>query len=157
MSMISVLTMVSDDEIRALHDSPENIDNVTGENRNSIDLDKAWQGVHWLLTGTDFGGEPPLCYIVTGGEEVSFTDFCYGPPRTLTSKQVAEWDDALSKISEDELAKRFDATAMLAADIYPSIWEESDSLDYLMDGYRNLKEFVARAKQENSGMIVYLT
>jgi len=157
MSMISILTVVSDDEIQQLHDSPERIDDFTSDKRTTTDLDKAWQGIHWLLTGSAFCTHEPLCYLVAGGQEVSLTDFGYGPPRTLTSSQITTWDDALSKISPEELARRFDAKAMLAADVYPQIWIEPDSLDYLLDAYRRLRDFVSVARRAHAGLLVYLS
>jgi hypothetical protein len=157
MSMISIFTVISDDEIQQLHDSPERIDDFTSDKRTTTDLDKAWQGIHWLLTGSEFCTDEPLCYLVAGGQEVSFADFGYGPPRTLTSSQIAAWDDALSKISPEELGRRFDAKAMLAAKIYPQIWIEPDSLNYLLDSYRRLKDFVAASRKTQSGLLIYLS
>ena len=157
MSMISVLTVVRDDEIQRLHDAPDRIDDFTSDKRTTTDLDKAWQGIHWLLTGSAFSTDEPLCYLVAGGQEVSFTDFGYGPPRTLTSSQVAAWDDALSKISPEDLGRRFDWKAMLAADVYPQIWAKADSLDYLLHAYRRLRDFVAAARREGAGLLVYLS
>ena len=157
MSMISILTVVSDDEIQQLHDSPERIDDFTSDKRTTTDLDKAWQGIHWLLTGSAFSTDEPLCYLLARGQEVSFTDFGYGPARTLTSSQVAAWDDALSKISSEQLGRRFDAKAMLAADVYPQIWIEPDSLDYLLDAYRRLRDFVTAARRAQAGLLVYLS
>ena len=157
MSMITFLTVVSDEEIRELHNSPERIDSLIDESHTSIDLDKAWHGIHWLLTGSAFGDDASFSYLAAGGKEVSLADFGYGPPRTITSVQVAEWDDTLSKISRDELAGRFDAKAMLAAEIYPQIWAEADSLDYLLQAYIRLKDFVAAAKRKQSGLLIYLS
>ncbi|MHC5077311.1 MAG: DUF1877 family protein, partial [Planctomycetota bacterium] len=33
-----------------------------------IDLDKAWHGIHYLLTQTDYEGESPLNFLVVGGQ-----------------------------------------------------------------------------------------
>jgi hypothetical protein len=157
MSMICILTVVSDEEIRELYDTPEKIDDLTGKGRVTTDIEKACHGIHWLLTGSNDGDNVPLCYLLCGGEEVSFSDFGYGPPRTLTSEQVASWDDALSKISGDELSRRFDAKAMLDADIYPEIWAETYALDYLLHSYSRLKDFVATARKSQSGLLIYLS
>lgn len=35
-----------------------------------VDLDKAWHGLHYLLTGTAWEGEPPLNVLAAGGREV---------------------------------------------------------------------------------------
>ena len=35
-----------------------------------LDVDKAWHGLHFLLTGTADGGAEPASYLLTGGEEL---------------------------------------------------------------------------------------
>jgi Domain of unknown function (DUF1877) len=157
MSMVCLLTVMTNDEIRQLHDNPEFMDELTEGQRTSFDLDKAWAGIHWLLNGDNCGGNTPLFYLLSGGQEVNFVDPGYGPPHTLTSEEVVAWDDALSGISCDELAGRFDAKAMLAAEIYPEIWEDPESREYLLRRYDELKIFVAAGRKQNAGLLVYLT
>jgi hypothetical protein len=162
MSMISILVFASDDEIRQLLAEPERIEEFISEERTSTDLDKAWHGIHWLLTGSADGGDEPHCYLLAGGEQVGDVDVGYGPARALTSQQVAAWDDALTKMSRDELGRRFEPKAMLDADIYPQIWArsikgEEDTLDYLLQAYAGLRDFVAAARRERSGLLVYLS
>ncbi len=153
MSMISILVFASDEEIRQLLAQPESIHEFIEEERTSTDLDKAWHGIHWLLTGSAGGGDEPLCYLLAGGEPVGEVDVGYGPARALTSEQVAAWDAALSQIPREELSRRFDPKAMLDADIYPQIWArsikgEEDTLDYLLQAYGGLRDFVAAARKE---------
>ena len=162
MSMISILVFASDDEIRQLLSQPESIYEFIEQERTSTDLDKAWHGIHWLLTGSADGGDEPLCFLLAGGEPVGDADVGYGPARALTSERVAAWDVALSQISREELARRFDPKAMLDADIYPQIWArsikgEEDTLDYLLQAYGSFRDFVAAAGKERSGLLVYLS
>jgi hypothetical protein len=75
---------------------------------------------------------------------------------------VAAWDIALSQVSREELARRFDPKAMLDADIYPQIWArsiqgEEDTLDYLLQAHGSFRDFVAAARKERSGLLVYLS
>ena len=39
--------------------------------RPNLDLDKAWEPLHFLLTGTALEGEEPACYLARGGEELA--------------------------------------------------------------------------------------
>jgi hypothetical protein len=162
MSMISILVFATDNEIRQLLADPERIEDFISEERTSTDLDKAWHGIHWLLTGSADGGDEPLCYLMAGGENVGDVDVGYGPARALTTEQVAAWDNALARIPREELERRFDPKAMLDADIYPQIWDrsitgEEDTLDYLVQAYAGLRDFVAAAHKERSGLLVYLS
>jgi hypothetical protein len=50
----------------------------------SIDLDKTWHGIHYLLTGTTWEGEPPFSFLVAGGDDMRVhrpSEWCR-PPTT---------------------------------------------------------------------------
>ena len=161
MSMVCCLREVSDSEIRSLLREPEQIVDFLEEEQDEIDLDKAWHGIHFLLTGSAGEGAEPLCYLVSGGETIGNVDVGYGPARALTSKQVATFNAALTQVAADELRQRFDPRAMTEAEIYPEIWErdpqEDDALDYLLEFFEDLKSFVEKTKEQGKGMIIYLT
>jgi hypothetical protein len=58
-----------------------------------LDVDKAWHGIHFLLTGAAWGDNRPECFIVASGREIGDDDVGYGPARGFTSsevKQIAE-------------------------------------------------------------------
>src|SRR5581483_8450775 len=104
-----------------------------------IDLDKAWHGIHFLLTDTDWEGDEPLCYLLTGGTEVGSVDVGYGPARALSSAQVKRFAEAVSGLTVDALRSRFDPARMMSLDIYPTIWDrdpaEDDTFGYLVEYY----------------------
>jgi hypothetical protein len=75
---------------------------------DELDVDKAWQGLHFLFTGDAWSGEPPLDFIGSGGTEVGEADVGYGPARAFTSAEVREISAALDDITRDELAPRFE-------------------------------------------------
>lgn len=128
------------------------------ESHGGVSLDKAWHGIHYLLTGSDWGGAEPLCFLLEGGKQIGEEDSDY---RVFLPGQVKVWADALSKISPDELRERFDPKAMTAADIYPAIWdrstEEEDALGYLLEHYEILRSFLIQARNENKGVIVSIS
>lgn len=125
------------------------------------DLDKAWHGIHYMLTGTAWEGEEPLNFLVGGGREVGDIDIGYGPARAFTSKQVQSLNAALLPIDESFLKSRFRPSEMMNLEIYPAIWDrdpaEDDSFGYCAEYFDSLKSFVAHAAERNMGLIVYLT
>src|SRR6185503_14516377 len=123
MSMICCLREADESQIDQLLSTPESIVALLEEDVDEVDLDKAWHGIHFLLTGTAWDGGEPLCYLVSGGEEVGDVDVGYGPARVLRPHQVAQWAAALTAIPADELRRRFDPQAMLKEKIYPEIWD----------------------------------
>src|SRR5882762_365214 len=76
---------------------------VTNSRRDrlpSAHLEKAWHGLHYLLTGSAGEGGLPLGFLLEGGEEVG-EDLGYGSPRLFQPPEVRQIDAALAPISDD--------------------------------------------------------
>jgi hypothetical protein len=125
------------------------------------DLDKSWHGIHYLLTGSADEGEPPLDFLVGGGTPVGDEDVGYGAPRVFTAAETRAISAALAAVSDDELRRRFSPLAMMRANIYPEIWDrdpsEDDTLGYLMEHVRLLRDVIATVVGNDHGLLVYLT
>lgn len=127
----------------------------------NLDVDKAWHGIHFLLTGTPWAGEAPWNFVASGGTEIGDVDVGYGPARGFTSSEVKAIAKALGSVPPEQLASRFDPKAMMAAEIYPTIWdrpsEEDDTCGYVTEYYDSLRDFIAGAAAEGEALLVYLT
>lgn len=141
--------------------SPVTDFSLTDGEGGCVRLDKAWHGIHYLLTGTAWEGEEPLNFLVSGGREVGDIDVGYGPARALTSKQVQSLNTALQPIDEAVLKSRFNPSEMMALEIYPEIWDrdpaEDDAFGYCAEFFEVLKSFVAQTAEQKMGLIVYVT
>jgi len=164
MSMIGAFVHATDLEIANLLSAPDQIVGFLDQVEESMDgraieIDKTWHALHWLLTGSEYEGEPPLNFIVSGGTEVGDVHAGYGPARAFTSDQVRSIDDALEQISTADLLARFDGNAM--RDLYPGVWdrthETESNLEELAYYFDSLKRFVAQARMQGLGIIAYLT
>ena len=130
---------------------------------DQMDLDKAWHGLHFLFTGSDWEGDFPQGFIVTCGEPVGEVDMGYGPARSYTPDEVEKIARFLEAQNEDELRKRLDPEKMKELEIYPSIWdritnpeEKNEEWDYLADSFRSMKQFVQEAAAKRMALLVYL-
>lgn len=136
---------------------PPSLDFADGE-LSDTDLDKAWHGIHFLLTGSDWEGDPPLNFLVAGGIPVGDIDVGYGPARVFRSIEVAEIHKALGDLQEDDLRNRFQPDVMMKKDIYPTIWDrdpkDDDALGYLLEHFAKLKKFVSNAADKGLGIVV---
>ena len=125
------------------------------------DLDKAWHGIHYMLTRTAWEGDPPLNFILLGGSEVGQIDVGYGTARVFSSAEVQALHAALSPIDEAFLRQRFNPPEMMELEIYPEIWDrdpaEDDTFGYCAEYFGTLKEFVAGAAQRRLGLVFYLS
>jgi hypothetical protein len=125
------------------------------------DLEKSWHGIHYLLTGSAWEGDPPLDFLVNGGRQVGKIDPDHGPVRAFRADETRAIYDSLSNLSPYELRKRFNARDMTAKEIYPDIWTrsvlEEDSLRYLMDNLDKLRAFLRQTVEAQLGILVFLT
>ena len=131
-----------------------------GEAQNA-DLDKAWHGIHYLLTGTAYEGEGPVSYLLAGGQEVGDIDVGYGPVRALTPSEVQDFRRAIAGLSVEDLRARFNPEEMMELGIYPDIWDrdpaEDDTLAYCLEYFKTLRDFVDAAASKNQGLLIYLS
>ncbi len=124
----------------------------------SVHLEKAWHGLHFLLTGSAGESGVPLGFLLEGGQEVGEDDG-YGAPRLFQPGEVQQINAALAPISDDELWGRFDPELMEAEDIYPCIWDEKEEelRDEYLTYFHELKKVVAQAAEGGMGLLVTLS
>ena len=123
-----------------------------------LDVDKAWHGIHYLLTGTADEGAPPLDFIVRGGRIIG-EDLGYGPPRGFSPAEVKSIAAALADVSVDQLRSRYDQKKMQRLQIYPDIWrrEPDEGLEFVMGYFDELREFIIGGAKEDEALIVFLS
>lgn len=123
-----------------------------------LDVDKAWHGIHFLLTGSAWGGDGPEAFVVAGGTEIGDVDVGYGPARAFRSNEVREIAERLRAIDKASLEKRCDKKAFFENEIYPEIWDEEpeDCFGYILEYFETLKDFVIKAAEDNKALIAYL-
>ena len=124
----------------------------------SVHLEKAWHGLHYLLTGSAGEGGLPLGFLLEGGREIG-EDLGYGSPRLLDPGEVQHLNAALAPITDDELWSRFDPDAMEAEGVYPGIWDEDEEelREEYVTYFQELKQVVAQASTGGMGLLVILS
>ncbi|HZI50489.1 MAG TPA: YfbM family protein [Terriglobia bacterium] len=124
----------------------------------SLSLDKAWHGIHYMLTRSAWEGEEPLNFLVSGGKEVGDLEVGYGPARVFTPDQVQRIHSALRPLDEAFLRGRFNPTEMMKLEIYPEIWDrdpsDDDTFGYCMENFTGLKDFIETAAGRKIGLLV---
>lgn len=123
-----------------------------------MDIDKAWQGIHFLLTGNPWSEEPPLGLVICGGIEFG-EDVGYGPARYVLPEEVKAISESLAPLNEETLSKRYDPASMSAQQIYPEIWgqEDDDALGYLLSYFLEVKRLYTEAALAGNAVVHYLT
>lgn len=155
MGMIWVGYRRSEGAARQILEDADRMDELveSDDDETSIDLDKAWHGVHWLLTGSSEPTVDLASEAIFGGEPLG-EDRGYGPARLLSPEGVMAVAARLRELEPETLRARMDSSAMEDADVYPSIWDEEDVFDtYLAPAFENLRTFYSAAAQDGESVI----
>jgi len=122
------------------------------------DLHKAWQAIHFVLTGTPDGGPAPNCYLLEGGVQLG-GDTGYGPPRLLRPDEVRQFNEVLQPISRlSILRERFDHEAMLEAEVYSMNDDDGEEdLEFTAHYFKELRRFIKNAADAGHGAVIYFT
>lgn len=160
MGMIGYLKQISTESLEGIIAGNVNVVELIYSNEsesNSLDIDKAWHAIHFLLNKSAWDGQHPFINVILGGIELG-DDLGYGPARYLTSEEVKEVALSLSNLSENELKNRFSPEKMKDLDIYPSIdWSEQGDLEYVFSYYKEVKKYYIEASEKNSAMLLYIS
>ena len=160
MGMVLYVRRVADD---AVPGDPDKFDEFFFDEEaqaagDLIDFDKAWHALHFLLTGSAEESDGPLGLLLGKGEPVG-EDAGYGPPLLVSAAGMRGFHEALAGLSDEDLRRRYDPRAMVAADVYlaDSLAEEEDSWDYVSQGIPALRRLAERCVQQNSGAIIFMS
>jgi hypothetical protein len=162
MGMIGCFAAIDAKTLAAIQEDPSLMedflypDDGDSEPENSLDVDKAWHAIHYMLNGTADGGDGPLALTVLGGEELG-DDMGMGPARFLTPAQVKSVADALGKLTAEDFSGRFNPREMTELQIYPDvIWERDgqEGLDYVVHYFQQLVQHYQGAAERGDGMIL---
>ena len=121
-------------------------------------MDKAWQGIHFLLTGSDWEGDGPLPFILHGGREID-EDLGYGPAHGFSSAEVKEIDRSQAMVDPAALFHGADPAEFTRLEIYPDIWArepKEQCIGYVTEYLIELKKFVSDTAQSGRALIAYL-
>ncbi len=126
-----------------------------------LDIDKAWHGIHYLLTGTTWDGDGVLSFIINNGHEIGDIDVGYGPARAFTASETREIFLALKAVSLSDLRAGYNPEKFAEMDIYPDIWEDDDDerqagITYLLEHFTAMRKFIGKIVAEDKGMVVFL-
>ncbi|MFN8507388.1 MAG: YfbM family protein [Dehalococcoidia bacterium] len=125
------------------------------EGAPTLDIDKAWHGLHFLLTGSVDESPGPLGDAVMGGREFG-PDLGYGPMRSLDAARVAETSAALDALTAAEVEARYEASAMERAGVYPGGWSSPGSRQWLLETFEDVRGFYREAAGAGHAMLLYL-
>ncbi len=172
MGMIGNYKRITQEQLAALQKEPESIatflfpgyevDKVTELDGRYLNIDKTWHALHFLLTGTALPSQPPLTNVVMGGTPLGDPEnpnFDFGPAHFLTPSEVQEVAKEISEISKVELQARFNSSALIAADIYPTdLWKRGQhEVEYVTYYFLPLVKLFQEAAKYGEVVLFYIS
>jgi hypothetical protein len=120
-----------------------------------VDIGTAWHGLHFLLTGSAWGGSPPLRDAVLGGVPLG-DPTSYEPVRFVSVDQVKAVAEALPPA--EQLVPRFTHKAMRQAELYPdTAWDDPEALSgFLLPAYAELCDVFCQAAAARHALLIAL-
>lgn len=113
-------------------------------------LERTYHCLHFLLTGTAWGGKPPLNFILTGGEPIGGDG-----PRAFRSADVQVIAAALKRITPERLRRHYDVEPMRRLKIYKPECP-MDGENGLEGDFAWLRHFVTETAAAGLGLVVRL-
>ena len=115
-----------------------------------LDIDKSWDGIHFLVRALVRGGripwiDPVPWYAPPEGSETGATNH-YGPIAFHAPEAVAKTAAALAGVTRQALESAYDPAAMMEDNIYPQTWDRPGEFEYLWEHFRALVEFYKEAE-----------
>lgn len=129
----------------------------TLESKDGLDIDKAWDGLRYLLQAKA-GNEALARQLFLGGQSIG-ADLGAGPARVLMPADVKKLAAMLERETAAALTARYTPTAMEAAGVYPQgIWEGEgpQALAYLLHYYEALRVYFKQAAVKGQAVVVII-
>ncbi|WP_445002353.1 YfbM family protein [Exiguobacterium alkaliphilum] len=156
MGMVGTYMRVSSEELTELLQEPDRFDELLEDEDRQTDIDKAWHGLYFLLTGaTDLDeiDRHSLGKAVFGGDVIDKeTGIAY-----LTPGEVEDLSKRLQYIELEALGARYDVTTMNEQELYPFEREWGlEEKQYLLDQFDELKRVFAQASTEREALVTWI-
>ena len=165
MGMIMYLLRISKQELESYIDKPELFLENRVDGAYSMDIDKAWGGILYLLTGKAFASGSPEDEV-DSLNRIFFSaqffdedmDVGYGPAHYLTPEQVAGIHRKIASLTEADLKARYDPEAMNEEEeLYPSLDWNEEIFEYLYFHFQALQSFFATAASRGEAIVTFLS
>ena len=125
----------------------------------TIDLEKAWHPLHYLLTGTAWEGVEPANFIVAGGEPLGDDDDVNA--RLLRPPQVRAFADFLATLAPEEVARRYDPARMQKLRVWTPGHLDGEAMETdrrrLVDTFVELRDFVTSTAERGDAVVVCIS
>ncbi|MFX3631466.1 MAG: YfbM family protein [Candidatus Pristimantibacillus sp.] len=157
MGMIGLYKAVPDHLVKKLAAGDFTTEELFSLSGEKLDIDKAWQGIHYVLTGKDYDGVQPLGNVVPmlDDQSLDLHDFSVF---YLYPEQVKAAVEAISEYSQEQFTDKFEQNNPIEEQVYPAGSDEDyqEFLEYLFQYFTALQSFYRSIAAAGNGVIFYI-
>ena len=161
MSFIMYLSRISKQQLQSYLENPALYYNREDDDTRSIDIDRAWSGIMYLLTGKSFvKGSPEqpvdsinrIIFSEQYFDEEAIRDL--GTPSYLTPEQVAGIYKKIASITKVDFRKNYNPEVMSQDEKLYALDEWSEEVfEYLYAYFQILRSFFATAASNGEAIV----
>ncbi|RXZ76591.1 DUF1877 family protein [Paenibacillaceae bacterium] len=157
MGMTGNYIALADAQIKQIADGNLELGELNTEDYASLDIDKSWQAIHYLLTGDICEGAAPFGYVVPMQDD-NAVDYGEFGAFYLYREQVAEASAALAQLSKNDVLARYNFDDMVEESIYPVMDDEDkdEFFDYLYVNLQAIQAYYEKAAADGNGVVFYI-
>ncbi|WP_042163313.1 YfbM family protein [Paenibacillus gorillae] len=157
MGMIGCYFTIDNTLMQQVIEGETSLNDLNPHDYPNLDIDKSWEGIHYLLCKDISDGEPPLSYVVPLITDQHLDYGSFGA-FYLRAGQVAEAYQAIAELDEAQLRLQFDFQKMIEEEIYPFSADEDENelFEYLLQNFNEIKRFYSQTAAEGKGVIFYI-
>ncbi|QAR30470.1 DUF1877 family protein [Ornithobacterium rhinotracheale] len=133
------------------------IDENLSESEDLVDIDKMWDALHFVFTGSECGIdlENPLSIAVAGEIELEISD---GLVALVSKEKIPQVVKALSEFDMPKALENFSMQKCKEAELYPDIWDYDDELEVIKEelqvAYDELLALYQKAEEQGKSVLV---
>ncbi len=123
-----------------------------------FNVDKMWNGLYFLLTGSEDAGEGPATCLLNS-PPVNDEEIGYGPAMVISPDNTRALGTYLAALDRSEVLASFNGAKMMELQIYPGVWDEDaeELTEELGDAFDALRAYCCKCADHGLGMLSYVT
>lgn len=125
----------------------------------TLNVDKSWRAIQYLLCNDVDGGEPPMGYVVPIRDENELDCEFDFDAFYITAKQVKESSDYLNSLDDNTLMNMYDFELMEENKIYPLHGKGNEAgifYEYIYSYLSKIKNFFELTAEKGYAIIFYI-
>ena len=138
------------------------VDSIDSEIYESLEIDKSWQVIHFVLSGQKTGGQDILSNVVLKEEPnlpTDFPDFSDTEIMFWELSEIQAINHALTAVTKTWFRDRFSVEKMVKNDIYPVLPSDDNDkfFNYIYPNYEMLVKFFCKAEKNNKAIMLVIS